>query len=516
MPASSYSAADLPRRDPAVREQLLGEQVVLFHQEWGQCCVLNQTAHFIWRQCDGASTVGEIRQRVAGRFTGTDARGQRRQVEETLEALQGGGFLLSPECGSVCRDQPPQASPTSGGLGGADPLELPPLSQHPQQVTLHVTPRCNLRCRHCFKSPASEEPRLAPLPSSRTQGDGDLPSLPVIQSWVDQAVGVGAERLVLTGGEVLTRPDWREIARYAGERLPTEVLTNGAQIDGEAADVLAAAGVTVQISVDGASAEVHEALRGPGTFAPTMAGVHHLLARGMGQRLAWSVCVNRLNLGSVESLLRLALDLGVGFVYLLWVTPRGSAGQRWEDLAISEGEAAELAGRLAPWLREYPGRIRVAGCEHVAAPAGRRGSGPRRAGGERLASSCAGEGRGRELPCPLAAGETLLVDVDGSIYPCGMLAAHEYRLGSMPVEGLAGALQSPRYQSLREMVALRAETLEACGGCDWRSLCRGACPGLAWVQHGDWWSTDTLCGARHVLYSQAVLSLVEPVGPCIT
>lgn len=426
----------------------------------GRACSLNATAHFIWRHCDGTRTVGDIQRLVARAFAGSAAHDVPAQVADALTALLSAGCLEEGE---------PQA-----------PGDAKVPAPRPQQVTLHVTPRCNLACRHCYKSPASESPRSAAVPP-----------LAEVRGWIDQAAGAGARHIVLTGGEILTREDWREVVAYAGERLPTGLLTNGILIDEAAADFLAASGVAVQISVDGASADTHDAIRGRGAFAGAMAGVHRLLVRGVGPRLAWSVCLGRHNAGTIEVLLKLAMDLGVGQVYLLWATRRGAAARHWQELALGPEDAAELAGRLGPWLRKFPGRIRLAGCDHMVGGNGDPDGAP---------------------PCPLATGETALVDVDGSIYPCILLAAPEFRLGSMSVEGLAGALASDTHRRLQQMVAQRAESLPACAACDRRSACRGACPGLAWVETGEWWRTDGLCRARGVLWAQADATPASDAG----
>ena len=267
------------------------------------------------------------------------------------------------------------------------------------RVTLHTTAGCNLTCRHCFQSPASEGVLQGrPVP------------FPVLQARLDQCQAAGAVSVVLTGGEILTHPQWRSIVSAATARFEVTVVTNGTLVSEEAADFLADAGVHVQVSLAGPDAETHDALRGPGAYARTMAGIQRLLDRGVGPRMTWSTCVNRHNLAHISTLAQQAFTLGVGRLYLIWLAPRGCAVGNWEQLSTFAEERVALVRALRPLLRAHHERIVVAGC-----------------------------GDPRETTCPLEAGECALIDVDGSVYPCILLADARYRLGNTEAEGLAAA-----------------------------------------------------------------------------
>jgi len=446
------------------RPQLVGDIVVrsdgsrylLLSPERGVWCVVDELGYRLARRCDGRRHWLHLAREVASEY-----HVEPRQVEEDVWAYF---------------QQLAQAGLLAGTPAPSPPAETPGTTRL-EQVTIHVTTTCNLRCRYCYQSPCAGGV------------DPVTPSLPVLQEWIDQAVAAGASQLTLTGGEVLTHPDWQEIVHYAAARIPTTVMTNAVLIDEAAAKALAAAGVKVQIGLDGSRVEVHEALRGRGTFAATMAGIRRLLDRGMGPRLIWSVCVTQHNLVEVAPILALALELGVALVYLLRVSRRGTAARNWRQLAVSAGQYAALVRQLQPWFRAYPGRFRLAECEGA------------------LALTAPGAG---ETPCPL--GRVAMIDADGGIYPCSLLTGPEHRLGQASREGLAGALQAPRLERLRTQVAARMERVEDCLTCVWRRFCRGACPGLAWVQTGDWWATDDLCALRDELYTQTIFSWAMAEG----
>src|SRR2546423_3867560 len=74
------------------------------------------------------------------------------------------------------------------------------------------------------------------------------------------------------GGEPTIRPDFWELVDYAtAHHVGVKFSTNGVRITPEVAERLAETDyVDVQISLDGATAHVHDAVRGEGSFA--MAG----------------------------------------------------------------------------------------------------------------------------------------------------------------------------------------------------------------------------------------------------
>ena len=69
------------------------------------------------------------------------------------------------------------------------------------------------------------------------------------------------------GGEPTVRPDFWELVDYAtAHHVGVKFSTNGVRITPEVAARLAASDyVDVQISLDGATAEVNDAVRGPGS-----------------------------------------------------------------------------------------------------------------------------------------------------------------------------------------------------------------------------------------------------------
>lgn len=66
----------------------------------------------------------------------------------------------------------------------------------------------------------------------------------------------------------------------------------------------------------------------------------------------------------------------------------------------------------------------------------------------------------------------LLVDADGSVYPCDFYAVDEYRLGDINTNGIDELLQSA---NARRFVESSRNVHDDCPGCEYFFLCRGGC-----------------------------------------
>ena len=92
------------------------------------------------------------------------------------------------------------------------------------------------------------------------------------------------------GGEPTVRSDFWELVDYAtAHQVGVKFSTNGVRIDARRPQRLAASDyVDVQISLDGATAEVNDAVRGAGSFDTAMRAMGNLADAGFAtSRSAW-------------------------------------------------------------------------------------------------------------------------------------------------------------------------------------------------------------------------------------
>ncbi len=159
----------------------------------------------------------------------------------------------------------------------ADPLEaLPPDRRPGYRLWIYTNFHCNLACDYCC---------VASSPTAERR----IISVEDFAAILDEAVPAGIRELYLTGGEPFLLLDLDERLRLAVAVLPTTVLTNAMQWQGERLrrlDALPRDGLTLQISLDSATADLHDRHRGDGSFARAMKGIRTALDLGFRIRVA--------------------------------------------------------------------------------------------------------------------------------------------------------------------------------------------------------------------------------------
>ena len=146
------------------------------------------------------------------------------------------------------------------------PEGVPPLTS----LYMYIAGSCNLACRHCWISPTYEP----------DNSKGQFLKLEYIKKAV-RSQTPGIESVKLTGGEPMLHPQFREIVEYLdNENINILIETNGTLVDSKMAGYLKLKKwVTfMSVSLDGATAETHENLRGvSGCFNQALAGIKNIL-----------------------------------------------------------------------------------------------------------------------------------------------------------------------------------------------------------------------------------------------
>jgi mycofactocin radical SAM maturase len=202
-------------------------------------------------------------------------------------------------------------------------------------LTWELTYACNLACVHCLSSSGRRDPRE--LSTARCK------------AVVDSLARMGVFYVNVGGGEPTVRADFWELLDYAiACHVGVKFSTNGVRIDAAAARRLAASDyVDVQISLDGATAEVNDAVRGRGSYATALAAMGHLSAAGFrGFKL--SVVMTRHNIGQLDELKALADGHGAQ-LRLTRLRPSGRGADTWHDLRPTAGQQRQLYD----WLRAH-------------------------------------------------------------------------------------------------------------------------------------------------------------------
>jgi len=193
-------------------------------------------------------------------------------------------------------------------------------------VQWHLTERCNLRCTHCYQTgKGSDEMPLGEIKAAIDEIEE------MLRAW-SEAYGIDfSPSFNITGGEPFLHRDIFEILEELRRRhFEVYLLSNGTLIDGEKAKFLSWLGVKgVQVSIEGPE-EVHEAIRGKGSFASSLKGVGHLLNAGI--KVSLNVTLSDINADHFRDVIALSSSVGVrklGFSRL-----------------VPSGRGAELIGKM--------------------------------------------------------------------------------------------------------------------------------------------------------------------------
>src|SRR5919197_3669613 len=182
--------------------------------------------------------------------------------------------------------------PRAGCVMTVAPLPLVEQFQHgldaPICLTWELTYACNLACVHCLSSSGRRDPREL--------------STDECKALIDEFERMQIFYVNIGGGEPTVRPDFWELVDYAtAHHVGVKFSTNGVRITREVANRLSASDyVDVQISLDGATADVNDAVRGEGSFATAVRAMEYLAGAGFrGFKL--SVVCTRYNIPQLDA-----------------------------------------------------------------------------------------------------------------------------------------------------------------------------------------------------------------------
>jgi mycofactocin radical SAM maturase len=332
-------------------------------------------------------------------------------------------------------------------------------------LTWELTYACNLACVHCLSSSGRRDPAELTTAECRRLID----TLARMQVFY---VNIG-------GGEPTLRPDFWELVDYAtAHRVGVKFSTNGVRVDAAAARRLAASDyVDVQVSLDGATAEVNDPVRGRGSFQTALAAMGHLRDAGVaGFKL--SVVVTRHNVGQLDQLKGLA-DRHGAQLRLTRLRPAGRGADTWHELHPTAQQQRELYD----WLATRGEQVLTGDSFFHLAPYG----------GPLPGLNLCGAGR---VVC--------LIDPVGDVYACPFALHPEF---------LAGNVRQPGgFETVWRESALFARLRQptsggACRSCGFYDSCRGGCMAAKFFTGLPLDGPDPECARGH---GEAALAAVGP------
>ena len=328
---------------------------------------------------------------------------------------------------------------------------------------LHVTFACPLRCTHCYAR-------------AGTGRDGAFPVADVVRA-CREAADLGFRHAVITGGEPLVHPQ-RDALLDALAELRTQVkslltvlrTSLALPVDDRLLQRIAHSTDEVVVSVDG-DRETHDARRGAGSYDLTVGNLRALVEAGhdIDLSLATVLPLRLVHSAPGDAVRALAQELGIRRTRFRPLLPLGRAVDSELDIVPET-----LWGHVDP--REVVGY----GFSPVA--------------------SC-------------GMGQNLYVEPDGRAYPCYAWHGEDWLLGHIHAgDGLVDVVASAAFRDLGQHTV---DSNRRCRRCPLRYLCGGACRAWGRQSEGEQHDLDAPaadCSPLHRRAHSLLVSALERLG----
>lgn len=303
----------------------------------------------------------------------------------------------------------------------------------PVNVTWEMTFACNLSCIHCVSD-------------SGPKREGELTTEQCMQV-IDTMAGMKVFQFNIGGGEPFIREDFLDLMEYAHEKgIVTCISTNGTLIDREVARRLDKDMVYIQVSMDGATPESNDAIRGKGSFRRALRALECLRNRGI--EVSINTVLTKLSFPELDLINDLAGSYGAK-LRVSRFRPSGRGKKSWDRLNVSREQMVVFSS----WLSEHMGVSTGDSFFSVTAE-------DRRSLGLNMCGAC-------KLTC--------CVSPLGEVYPCAFLQEKDFLSGKLPESSFPLIWEhSPVFESFRRL------EIKSCESCNRFDYCHGGCPAIAY------------------------------------
>ncbi|KKW12928.1 MAG: Radical SAM domain protein [Candidatus Gottesmanbacteria bacterium GW2011_GWB1_49_7] len=334
---------------------------------------------------------------------------------------------------------------------GAEPL---------QAASLRVTLGCNLRCKQCYAIAGK------PLPNEL--------SLMEVKKLLDDLKALGAIRIFFTGGEPFFRRDMVDIMKYADDNgFAMYISTNGTLVRPDTIEALSHLKHlrTFQISIDGIG-KLHDDIRGvPGTFNKAVNTIKMAVNKLHNTKVAVISTLMKSNANQMEKIMDFAINEHAdtfGIVTLYPIKRSSDAND------ISTKDKYELFERLSTLYQSKKTKLKIGLLIPPALMPAKL---------QEIEYGC-----GYVCSFPSLLG----ISSNGDVAPCdGLLKYKNFILGNIREQSLKQIWEHPLMVHLRSITP--SDITGVCQKCKHLSFCMGGCRARAYIDHGNFTSSNPLC-----------------------
>ncbi len=353
-------------------------------------------------------------------------------------------------------------------------------SVSPFIVIWEITQACDLACRHCRAEAIDwRDPR-----ELTTEEGLDL---------IDQVHSMGAQIMVLTGGDPAKRGDIFDLIRH-GDDLGLRMATIPAateKLTPELIKKLKTSGLSqIALSLDGPNAEVHDTFRGvQGAFELTMKGAEYIREEGIPLQI--NTTFSEYNFDYFDEIAELVKSLGVVFWEVFFLVPMGR-GKLLKQMSARKFE--NLFEKLYNFSKEVDFIVKITEAQHYRRYVIEQEKKNLSMGEslevklpDRMTRDFGPGGSIGHAPKGVNAGNGyVFISHIGDIYPSGFLPL---KTGDVRNDSLADIYSNHEvFRLLRNLDCL----LGKCGLCEYRTVC-GGCRSRAYAMTGNIMAPEPFC-----------------------
>ena len=358
------------------------------------------------------------------------------------------------------------------------PMTTRALTDSATVAMISVTDSCNLRCAHCYVD-ANSKHTIELSVEQHTDVASQIKKVLCTNNFTQY-------RVFLTGGEPFIRKDLLDIVRaYKSFDLGVGISTNSLLITDLDIPIIKELDIALSVSLDGATKERHEFIRGPGTFNATIDRIKSLTSSGV--KVGINTLVHEMNFSEFEDILELAYELGCKGVNPINLIQLGRAC----NSQLRRVPEVEIFQRLANYINTHKEHISLFEKTTMFSSIGAALLG---------GISCQSCGVGNR-PC-------VYIGTGGNIYPCANTQRDEFCLGNINEGSLKDFLRDD-HPTLCMLRTLDVDKLNPkCSTCDVRKFCGGDCRGETYNVTMDLKAPYVACKDRH----DSIVSMMEIVA----
>lgn len=305
---------------------------------------------------------------------------------------------------------------------------------------VEITSLCNLKCIHCYNDSGKEKNEIS------------------VESFQNILAGHDNKEFSLTisGGEPLLHPKFWELIMLAKEKGISDILiiTNGTQITEEIAKKFVEYDISVQISLNGISEDIHDQICGEGAFKKTINGIEHLINAGHKNIVIRSM-IAKCNKSQLLEFIDTISKKKISTISFGTISVQGRSINNKDTLCMSTEENEKILEMLR---------------EHKITKEAKKN-------GIKIDVPEASYNSGCPIlhPSKEAVPLSPRIDSKGNVYLCQSFAGEVYSFGNIYKNKLTDIMDSPTFDDFIRFCQMSLCYMHDCASCVWQNMCGRGC-----------------------------------------